>query len=205
MNFQIDSQRLLGALLVVFATWLAPGTAQAQAEGEPATVWSIGVGIGTSQLQANESTVAREYPELQPGFRIDESTTGFRVVGSYHFDPVLALDLEFVELGDVLAEDASGRHKLFSISGMTTAVRARHRLSGSAEVFGRLGAFLWISTANVDNTVDDGLDITYGLGTDINLYGGFERVLRLEWDYYGFNGVTLDSASILSASLVFNF
>jgi hypothetical protein len=45
----------------------------------------------------------------------------------------------------------------------------------------------------------------WGLGADINLYGGNERKLRVEWDYYKPDNVYVKNINSLTANLVFFF
>lgn len=176
--------------------------------GAAAQSWSLGVGLGATRFHTNEREIAREFPGLQPGFDVDETATSLRLFASYLFDPILALDIEFIYLGDVVADGVNGRDKLFSVGGMVTAGRLRHQFSQRLIGFVRLGAFLWSSSDHDrrhDGDLDSGLDIAYGAGLDLNLHANFARLLRIEWGHHEFNDVTLDSADALTASVVFRF
>jgi len=191
----------LGALALT--ALLLPGVAAAQPSG-----WSLGVGMGLTRFDANQRGIAREFIELQPGFDVDDSGTSFRIMGSYMFDPVLAIDMDFVALGDVIAEDGNGRNKLFSVEALVTAVRLRHRFNDKLIGFARLGASIWGMSGSGGpgtDTVDDGVNATLGAGLDIDIHDGFGRALRLEWGHYEFNGVLLDTADTFTANLVFNY
>ena len=186
-------------LLAMLCCVLAP------AAGAADPVWSVQIGIGGTRFDASERGIEREFPGLQPGFELRESTTALRLAGSYHFDPYLALDFDLVELGDLIASDADGRRRLFSVTAVATSVRLHRRWTERLDAYVRVGAFMWTSSVSFDDTVDEGLEVTVGVGLDVNVYGDRERLLRLQWDRYNFNGVVLDQADVLSANLVFNF
>ena len=184
--------------------WLLTAALMLPAVAGAQPSFSLGLGIGATQFDADERGIAREFPDLQPDFDIDESATSFRLFGSWLFDPRLALDLDLLYLGDLIAEDANGRDRLFSVGGVTTAVRLQHRFNDRLKGFARLGGFLWTSSTSADDNIDEGFDITYGAGVDISIHNEFKRALRLEWNRFDFNGVTLDAADTFTASLVFD-
>ena len=58
---------------------------------------------------------------------------------------------------------------------------------------------------SVDSSVGDGVDLTYGVGMDIDLYGGEERKLRIKWKRFEFDDVYLSSADLITLGLLFQF
>jgi len=47
-----------------------------------------------------------------------------------------------------------------------------------------------VSLRRPDSTwwLDDGVDITYGISTNIDLYGVSNRQLQIQWNHYEFKG-----------------
>ncbi len=80
-------------------------------------------------------------------------------------------------------------------------------LSNSINGFGRIGVHLWDVSkgTNNDNSLGNAVDLTYGLGLDINVYGDRSRQMRLQWNHYNYDGVYIDSNDTFSLSLLFLF
>jgi len=53
--------------------------------------------------------------------------------------------------------------------------------------------------------IESGQGLTYSVGVNVDLYGGDERTLSIEWERYNFSGVALKEADSVSASIKFKF
>lgn len=166
----------------------------------------LGLGLGQSSFQLNESNIVADYASLSSASKFTDSASAFSFYGGIPLDEYLSLEFDFVLSGDISAREGSQKFKLFDVSTLAITAMLSTAVSENTNLFGRLGAHMWDiseSSGNLD-TINNAVDISYGLGVDINIYGSRARQLRLQWNHYEYDGIYIDSNDILSISLLFN-
>jgi hypothetical protein len=172
--------------------------------------FSIGVGLGYSSLNLNETNIINSYPELNTGAQFDDTATSFNLSGAWIMDNHFALEFDLVLAGDITATDSGREYKLFDVTTLATTVAYNYRISESTKIFGRFGVHLWDISAGesygyYSHSLSSAVDLTYGLGVDFSLFGNRSRQLRMQWNHYEYDGVLINDNDILSVNLVFVF
>lgn len=134
-----------------------------------------------------------------------DSVTSFSFFVGYQLDPYFSLESEFVSAGDVTATEAGLVSKLFDVSILSITVALSNQVSERIRLFGRIGTHFWniSESTGAVNTINNAVDLTYGLGVDFNVYGDRSRQLRLQWNHYEYDGVFIDAGDIISVNLLF--
>ena len=187
--------------LLLFAQMLVAMNAMAE-EGS----FSIGVGLGYSSFNLNETNLINTNPDLNPGAQFDDSATTFNLYGAWIMDDHFALELDLVFAGDVTASDSGIKYKLFDVTTLAPTLAYNYRISKGIKLFGRFGVHLWdISEGSgyYSNSISSAVDLTYGLGVDFSLFGNRARQLRLQWNHYEYDGVFINDNDIISLNLIF--
>jgi hypothetical protein len=148
----------------------------------------LGVGVGQSSFEFNEPNIIADYSQLTATSRIKDDATAFSFYGGIPFDEYLSLEFDFVLTGDISAKEANLNRKLFDVSTLAITAMLSKPLSENSRFFGRLG---------------DAVDLTFGFGIDINVYGDRSRQLRVQWNHYEYDGIYLDDSDLFSVSLLF--
>jgi len=107
--------------------------------------------------------------------------------------------------GDITTTEAGQLIKLFDVSSLAITLALGKQFSERIGLFAHLGAHFWDiseSSGNLD-TINSAVDITYGIGMDVNVYGDRSRQLRIQWNHYEYDGVFIDDSDILSVNLLF--
>lgn len=165
----------------------------------------LGVGVGQSMFEFNEPNIIGDYPQLSNASTIKDDATAFSFYGGIPFDEYLSLEFDLVLAGDIAAREANRNRKLFDVSTLAITAMLSKPVSDNTRFFGRLGAHLWDiseSSGNLD-TINNAVDLTFGFGVDINIYGDKSRQLRVQWNHYGYDGIYLEDSDIVSVSLLF--
>lgn len=165
----------------------------------------LGVGVGQSMFEFNEPNIIGDYPQLSNASTIKDDATAFSFYGGIPLDEYLSLEFDFALAGDITAKEANRNRKLFDVSTLAITAMLSKRLSENSRLFGRLGAHLWDisqSSGNLD-TINNAVDLTFGFGVDINIYGDTSRQLRVQWNHYEYDGIYLEDSDIISVSLLF--
>lgn len=165
----------------------------------------LGVGVGQSMFEFNEPNIIGDYPQLSNASTIKDDATAFSFYGGIPFDEYLSLEFDLVLAGDIAAREANRNRKLFDVSTLAITAMLSKPVSENTRFFGRLGAHLWDiseSSGNLD-TINNAVDLTFGFGVDINIYGDKSRQLRVQWNHYGYDGIYLEDSDIVSVSLLF--
>ena len=191
--------------LLLFAQMLVSMNAMAE-EGS----FSIGVGLGYSSFNLNETNLINTNPDLNPGAQFDDTATTFNLYGAWIMDDHFALELDLVFAGDITASDSGIKYKLFDVTTLATTLAYNHRVSENIKLFGRFGVHLWdisqgSSSYYYNNSISSAVDLTYGLGVDFSLFGNRARQLRLQWNHYEYDGVFINDDEIFSLNLIFVF
>ena len=168
--------------------------------------YSFGIGVGQSSFQLKQASIIANYSGLTSSSSFTDSSTTLLFSGGVQLDPYLSLNLEYLAQGDIKATESLVQKKLFDVSTLTFAVGLHHEFNERFNGYARLGVHMWDATTGSDfDSVDGTVDLTYGIGMDINIYGGRERLMRIQWDRYDYDGVYLDSSDVISISLMFIF
>ena len=165
----------------------------------------LGLGVGQSSFGFNKPNIVADYPQLSSSSRIKDDATAFSFYGGIPFDEYLSLEFDFVLAGDISAKEANRNRKLFDVSTLAITAMLSKPLSENSRFFGRLGAHLWDiseSSGNLD-TINNAVDLTFGFGMDINIYGDTSRQLRVQWNHYEYDGIYLEDSDVVSVSLLF--
>lgn len=135
-----------------------------------------------------------------------EEENGFKVFGGYRLNKHLTLEAAVVQLGEFAAEESGRQGTAWEALG--TLPIGKH-----FELFGKGGLFIWSVTVpefqcrNVfgstvcgefDSTSDDGIDLTYGVGTHIHFTRKWSA--RLEWERFvdvGDSDIDLSSFGVI--------
>jgi hypothetical protein len=168
--------------------------------------FSVSVGIGKSNFQLNEANIVASYgAPLTGSSEFDNSATAFSLYGAMRLDEYLTLETDLLIAGDITATEAGQAFKLFDVSSLAVTLALGRQVGGSSRIFARLGAHFWDiseSSGNL-NTINNAVDLTYGVGVDVNLYGDLSRLLRIQWNHYEYDGVFIDESDTLSVNLLF--
>ena len=169
--------------------------------------YSLGLGLGKSLFELNETNIIANYSSLSSSSSFTDSSTAFTFFGGIQLDEYLSLDAEFLAGGDIVATEAGQQFKLFDVSSLAFTLALSKRVSESIRLFTRLGIHWWDISASFGDqpTINNAVDLTYGLGADINLYGDRSRQLRVQWNHYEYDGVFIDYSDTLTLSLLFLF
>lgn len=182
----------------------ASGLVVAEAQPVP-LAWEVGVSLGQASHAHRRASTLAQFPSVPATATLSDTDTGYKIFTAYRMDEFLSLEVAVVDLGDVLAEDGATLTNLYGVMGLSAEVTGRMPLSRRITAFGGFGFFVWDASRPNHTTVDSGTEMTWGLGLDINVYGGAERRLRVEWERYDFDSTLLERADFLSVGLLFAF
>lgn len=165
----------------------------------------LGLGLGQSSFQLNQANIVADYGNLDSSSTFTNSASSFNFYGGIPLDEYLSLEFDFVSSGDISTTEGNQKFKLFDASTFAVTTMLSKQITDNTRLFGRVGAHMWdISKSSGDrDTINNAVDITYGLGADINIYGSRTRQLRIQWNHYEYDGIYIDSNDILSFSLLF--
>lgn len=159
--------------LAVTALLAAP---VATAEG-----WSIGLGIGESELD--------DFCDLATGISCDDTDTGTRFFAGYDLNENFRIEGFWVDLGEVDARNsATGGFVEAESDGIGIALMPMLPASDQVDVFGKIGLFRWDSDLRTnafgptESFDDDGTDLLFGGGVRLRLGDRFS--LRGEWEQF---------------------
>lgn len=173
----------------------------------PSGYW--GIGFDMINYSANRNGVLATFPSLTQNASIQSSSSNLRGFVGFRFDEFLGAQLDFASMGSVRSKDLGVTKQLFNPSLFSISAVINKPISDKLKAFGKLGGTYWyLDQPNApQNTpsLNSGFAPSFGIGLDINLYGGSERMVRLEWNYYKMDGVVLNSANSLSLNALFNF
>lgn len=179
--------------------WLKPiagaGTLMAAVMCAPAALADtyLGLSAGQSQIEYGSPDTSTDFDPK--AIDLDDGDTAFKVFGGYKFT-IAAAELAYVDFGRI--EGNNGTYS--EVSGFS-GFGMLHMGLGPASVFGKVGGFMWESTASVEQLEDDGYDLAYGLGVMVGLLG---IDARMEYEYFNVGG-KLDDVSMVSVGVSYSF
>jgi len=169
-------------------------------------LFSVSVGIGNSKFQLNQPGIVTSYG-LSGSNEFNDSATAFSLYGAMQLDEYLTLESDLLIAGDVTVTEGGQTFKLFDVSSLAITLALGRQVGERSRVFARLGAHFWdISESSGGlNTINNAVDLTYGIGIDVNLYGDRSRQLRIQWNHYEYDDVFITDSDTLTANLLFLF
>jgi len=183
-------------------TLLAAGLVSFQAQAnELEPQWYGGLGMGMVNFLVNEGSV----PTLTGTSSVNSTSYNINIFAGYQFDPFLGLELNYLGGGSVTATNQAQTTKLFDVSLSTISATMGVPLNDSLRLYAKLGGTSWKFSSPQGAGLNDGFGPSVGLGANINLFGGSDRMLRIEYNYYHLDKVYVRSASNLSINAVFKF
>jgi len=166
-------------------------------------IFSFGLGIGRSTFQLNQTQIIAGDSTLSNATTFDDKTTSFSLFGGFKFDPYLSMEFDYLDSGKIKAVEARRASSIFKINSLAATVALSTQVVDSTRLFARLGVHEWNITMSADDSSTDSLDLTYGLGADINIYGDLSRQMRVQWNHYEFDGILINSSDSVTISLLF--
>ena len=146
----------------------------------------------------------------------DDSDTGFRILGGYEFNPNIAVEVGYIDLGEATADGTSDGSGFFwapgpvsvsaEVDGFDLGIRGRLPLSESFGLSASIGMLMWDLSASLSDSSgtfsgsDDGNDVFFAAGADFRFGPGLG--LRGEFARYALDDIDMDSLSI---ALVYHF
>lgn len=200
------------------------GAVHAQSQG-----WYIGAGAGQSRAN-NAGGCSDLNGVFDPGFSCtsNDTSTGWRLFTGYQFNPNLALEAAYVDLGSFktsasgtvtgIPSSASGSDKA---SGFSLDAVGTLPLSQEFGLIGRVGIFAWSLDASASAsgggifppgstvTVSDkpsGTSLDFGVGIKYDFNGNIG--VRAEWQRFqsiGNSDTGKSDIDLISASLLYRF
>lgn len=163
---------------IVTAAVLAASPAMAADDGG----FYVGAGVGSFSLEID-------------GF--DDSDTGFKVLGGYGFNDYLGVELEYLDGGTV---EEFGLE--IDVSGFNASVMGSYPVTEQFDVFAKLGMLFWdVDVSGLGRGSDSGEDFSWGVGAGYD----FTDNLGARIEYQGFEIEDVDTADLISASVVWKF
>lgn len=168
-----------------------------------------GIGFDVTNYAVNRSGILANFSTLPASSNIQSSSNNLRGFVGYKFDEFLGAQIDFAGLGSVRSSSGGITKQLFNPDLFSISAVLSKPISDELSMFGKLGGTYWSlrksGAAQNDPSMNSGFGPSFGVGLDINLYGGRERMLRLEWNYYKMDGVLLNNANSLSLNALFSF
>jgi len=169
------------------------------------TPWYFGLAIGTSLLGLNKSNLVSSFSAATTASSFNHDDFTFSIYGGYLLDRLLAVEFGFAQLGSVIATTSGVSSKLFNISSLYIDTLMMHRYNKNAGIYARVGAHFWDIGTSSGSSISNGTNLMLGAGIELNIYGGADRVIRVEGTHYQFDRVYLDSSDTLTLNLVFKY
>lgn len=167
-------------------------------------LFSVSVGIGNSNFQLNQPGIVTSYG-LSGSNEFNDSATAFSLYGAMQFDEYLSLEADLLIAGDITVVELGQVIKLFDVSSFAVTVALAKPVGARSRIFARLGAHFWDISESSGNwgTINNAVDLTYGIGMDVNLYGDRSRQLRIQWNHYEYDEVFIIDSDTITLNLLF--
>ena len=206
--------RTAGSLALTLASGLAAG-----AHG-PETGPYLGVGLGATDLDSSRAEVdaaASAAGLTGSTTQFDDTDTGWKIFGGYRFNPYVAAELTYVDVGEASATYVATAPTAATLAAsadgtaVSAAVVGIYPLGERVEIFGKIGLYRW----DVDGTAtavvggasvsasdsDDGIDVMFGAGVGYNFTDNIG--VRIEWERY--NDLSDADVDMFSVGAVYGF
>ena len=199
MNTHHIKRMLTAVLMLISSTQLA------FAEIHNSNRYYFGAGISSTSLtidSANASAIFSGHDEITA----DENQASLELLFGIKLDEYLTLEFGVADLGKINAINNSQPTQLLSVSNFFIDTSLETKLSENISVFGKVGLSLWnTKLGHAKDSYEEGNGLLYGVGLDLNLYGGSNRKLRFEVKRYDFDSLYLEKADTASMTLMLYF
>ncbi len=178
-------------VLALLGLTIAPAAAQS-------TGFYVGGGIGITSIDVCGDLTALGATSC------DDEDTGFKIFGGYNVNQNLAVEVGYVDLGEITAS-GGGATVRADIDGFQVAAVGILPLNPQFSVFGKIGLLLWDVSASASgpggfaSVSDDGTDLMFGVGGSWNFLP--QLSLRAEWERFDVD----EDADMFSVSIVYRF
>jgi OOP family OmpA-OmpF porin len=169
--------RKISFTAVVALALLVIGAPAANAGG-----WYVGGSVGQTSADLGGSV------NPGPGISVDDSDTGFKVLGGFNIMKFLAVEAAFVDVGQVSVDgtvQGIGSSVTAEADGFAVEALGIFPFANKFEVFAKAGLYLWdgdVAISGVGSFGDDGTDPTFGLGFGWNAFNRGQ--VRVEAERY---------------------
>lgn len=130
---------------------------------------------------------------------LDESDTGYKLLGGFTANENLGIEIAFVDLGSYPAFDPIFGPVVLDQYGVAFNGVGYLPVGNYLDLFGKLGLFAW--TVDVGFATDDGMDLTYGFGASLRMDSRLS--IRAEWER--FTDISGGDVDLLSAGIAYHF
>ena len=154
----------------------------------------VGVRVGEAKTSIDNNT-------FNNGTLDSTNPTGWGVFVGHDFNPNLAIEAEYLNLGEIKGVGGGVKSTSFSVSGVGS-----FPINEQFSLFGKLGYAVITGKPGGSFTGSDKNNraVTYGLGGQFNVTPAVG--VRLGWDRYHFNDTELNgNANLVSIGAVFRF
>ena len=138
----------------------------------------------------------------------DNDDTAYKLFGGYRFNNFLAVELDYINLGEPSGAVLPGRNVDASVDGFAPYVVATIPLGNWFEVYGRLGYYFYDATLGIEDGAggrvefdEESEDLVYGAGIGANFADRFN--VRFEYERFDLQGVDDADALWLTAAVKF--
>ena len=193
--------RKISFTAVVALALLVIGAPAANAGG-----WYVGGSLG----QTSADLGSLDPGSGVSGVSIDDSDTGFKVMGGYNIMKFISVEAAFVDVGQVSVDGTVpgiGTSVSAEADGVSVEAMGIFPFAQKFEVFAKAGVYRWdgdisatVAGTPVLNASDDGTDPTFGVGFGWNAMSRGQ--VRLEAERYSVDDLDVD---MYSAGFAFRF
>jgi len=166
--------------------------------------WFAGIGVSATKLTFNEANLSAMYTGGS-GASFRQGGDTFKLFAGYQFDPLLGVEVGVASFGEIVMESNANQRNVFTANAAYVDAVVTLPLMKNIDFQSKLGMSFWSLVDNNEKEIESGQGLTYGVGVNIDLYGGDTRTLLIEWERYTFSGVALTEADSINASIKFKF
>ena len=192
----------LAAAIAALSTGALVPVANAQVQDE---VSGFYVGGGVGQFNAGIDDVD-DVDDAVQGW--DDDDTAYKFFAGYRLNRFLALELDYINLGEPSGAVVPGFNVDASVDGFAPYVVGTIPLGPYFEVYGRLGYYFYDANVGRENEIDgrvefdeESEDLVYGAGIGANI--GEKLNIRFEYEKFDLQG--LDDADSLWLTAAWRF
>lgn len=190
-------------LAAVLATLAVAAVAPAAYSQDESRGFYLGGGVGQFNAQIDDVDQVDETIDDW-----DEDDTAYKFFGGYRLNNFLAIELDYINLGEPSGAVVPGRNVDASIDGFAPYVVGTIPLGNWFEVYGRLGYYFYDASLGVEDELDNRVefdeeseDLVYGAGVGARI--GERLNVRLEYERFDLQGV--DDADSLWLTAAWKF
>ena len=184
-------------------TGLAVAAAAPAAFADEERGFYLGGGVGQFNAQIDD---VDEVDDAIDGW--DEDDTAYKIFGGYRLNKFLAVELDYINLGEPSGAAVPGFNVDASVDGFAPYIVGTLPLGPYFELYGRAGYYFYDANTAFTDTLDNRVkfdeeseDFVYGAGIGANL--GEKLNLRFEYEKYDIQG--LDDADALWLTAAWRF